>query len=217
MRNTPARRSRLLSLVDSLGPAGSRRHGARGARLFGARRLAGSAGGGRLGIRIRRPAGGIGLRWPTLGQSGLEGPDPAVDRVDRRGPQLLLGLGGRSPGIGGPRRLRLVRNDRVPAVDSGRGRGTTLVGRSAEPRRRRLGRRDVLRPLRFAGRRQPRPVLLGVPTRECVGEPARTLAVVVGRMLTSAHPGSLPSSATGAPPLQAVQRRRRTAHTGNLR
>ena len=208
LRNTPARRSRLPSLVDDLGPVARRRYGARGVRLIGAGRLAGS-GGGRLGMRIRPPTGGIGLGRPALRGAGLEGPDPAVDRVDRRGPQLLLGLGGRGPGIGGPRRLRLARNDRVPAVDGGM-RGTTVVGelgRLGEPRRRRLGRRDVLRTVRFAGRRQPQPVLLGVPARECVGEPAWTLAVVVGRMLTSAHPGSLPSSATGAPPLQAVQRR----------
>jgi hypothetical protein len=200
MRNTPTRRSRQLSLVDSLGPAGSRRHGTRGARLIGARRLSGSAGGRRLVMRIRRPAGDIGLRRPALGEGGLEGPGRAVDRVDRRGPKLLLGLGGRSPGIGGPRRLRLAPNDRVPAVDGGRGRGTTLVSRLGKPRRRRLG----LRTLRFAGRRQPQPVLLGVPTRECVGEPARTPAVVVlRRMLTSAHPGSPP-----------VIRGRRTAVTG---
>ena len=207
LRNTRARRSRLPSLVGDLGPVACRRHGARGVRLIGAGRLAGSGGGGRLGMRIRPPTGGFGLGRPALRGAGLAGPDPAVDRVDRRAPQLLLGLGGRGPGIGGPRRLRLARNDRVPAVDGGRGRGTTVVGRLSEPRRRRLGRRDVLRTVRFAGRRQPQPVLLGVPARECVGEPARTLAVVVGRMLTSAHPGSLPSSATGAPPLQAVQPR----------
>ncbi len=203
-----ARRGEPRSPIGGLGPAGS-------------------AGG--LGLRARRDrsvgspealwggwlrgapwlwgaGGGVGLGGPALGEGGLAGTDAAVDRVIGWGPQLLIGVRGRGPGIGGPRRPGVARHDGVPAVHRRRRRRAALVGRRGELGRRRLRGRHVLRAVRLTARRRPHPALLCVPPRERVGQSARTLPVVVGRILASAH-RSLPSSATDVAPLQAVQPR----------